>query len=177
MWLWQARLWSRGLISTSVIKMAVNITGPQLSPIMSPRQHNAIRTSWSSWNIVDIFCCEKVNINYDIQDLTSNKKILVLGTPISWYPTIFSNTTEVPKRTTLKNAFCSSTSHGLHYPCGFSEFRMEDAIFPHKEILHFINDTLDMKQFTLQVWRTLKIRNNILHFVQYQFDKHIRPRT
>ena len=28
---------------------------------------------------------------------------------------------------------------------------MDDAIFPHKEILHFINETLDMKQFTMQV--------------------------
>ena len=58
----------------------------------------------------------------------------------------------------LRMLFCSSTPHGLNYHCGFSEFRMEDNIFPHKEILLFINDTLDMKQFTLQVCRSLKTR-------------------
>jgi len=38
---------------------------------------------------------------------------------------------------------------------------MEDNIFPHKEILLFINDTLDMKQFTLQ-----DLKNPTANFVQ-----------
>ena len=46
--------------------------------------------------------------------------------------------------------------------------KMEDgAIFPHKEILHFINENLELKQFTMQVKTPLLCMQNVI-FVPLQ---------